>query len=199
MRAAVPTVYLPLPQFSAVATMMRTLAVRTTGEPDGALGSIRRTVERLDPNVIVVSAAPLRMFLDAELVRPRLHAVLVGMFGAGAATLAALGLYAVLASLVRERRRELAVRSALGATPARLRADVVRQGLSLSLAGLVLGAAGSAIAARWLDSLLYGVTRTDPATLWGIAALVVSVGAVASYVPARQAARSDALVILRSE
>jgi predicted permease len=199
MRAAVPTVYLPLSQFSGVAPMMRTLVVRTTTDPATSLGSIRHAIERTDPNVTVVSAVPLGSLLDAELARPRLNAVLVATFGAGAATLAALGLYAMLASVVRERRRELAVRAALGATPARLRAHVLRHGLLLSASGLVFGFAGALATARWLDELLYGITQTDPATVGGIAVLVIGVGVVASYLPARHAARSDALVLLREE
>ena len=107
--------------------MITTVAVRTTGDPSTAAPSIRRAIQEIDADVVVIKAEPMRGLVEGQFARPRLSAFLVSVFGAGALFLASVGLYAVLAYVVRQRRRELAIRHALGATPSRLRGLVVRQ------------------------------------------------------------------------
>jgi predicted permease len=197
LRAPAPTVYLPYRQFGDVVTMITTVAVRTTGDPSTATPSIRRVVRSTDTDVVVTSAAPLHALVAGELAEPRLSAVLAGVFGAGALVLASLGLYAVLAFVVRQRTRELAIRHALGATPLRLRALVLRQALVLAVTGAVWGLLVALAGARLLRSLLFGVSPTDPLTLATVTATLILVALAAAYLPARRATRADAAAMLR--
>jgi len=197
LREPAPTVYLPYRQFGDVVTMITTVAVRTTGDPSTATPSIRRVVRSTDTDVVVTSAAPLHALVAGELAEPRLSAVLAGVFGAGALVLASLGLYAVLAFVVRQRTRELAIRHALGATPLRLRALVLRQALMLAGTGAVGGLLVALAGARLLRSLLFGVSPTDPLTLATVTATLILVALAAAYLPARRATRADAAAMLR--
>jgi putative ABC transport system permease protein len=197
LREPAPTVYLPYRQFGDVVTMITTVAVRTTGDPSTATPSIRRVVRSTDTDVVVTSAAPLHALVAGELAEPRLSAVLAGVFGAGALVLASLGLYAVLAFVVRQRTRELAIRHALGATPLRLRALVLRQALVLAGTGAVWGLLVALAGARLLRSLLFGVSPTDPLTLATVTATLILVALAAAYLPARRATRADAAAMLR--
>jgi predicted permease len=197
LREPAPTVYLPYRQFGDVVTMITTVAVRTTGDPSTATPSIRRVVRSTDTDVVVTSAAPLHALVAGELAEPRLSAVLAGVFGAGALVLASLGLYAVLAFVVRQRTRELAIRHALGATPLRLRTLVLRQALVLAGTGAVWGLLVALAGARLLRSLLFGVSPTDPLTLATVTATLILVALAAAYLPARRATRADAAAMLR--
>ena len=121
------------------------------------------------------------------------------MFAALALLLAAVGLAASIAWRVAQRTREIGVRMALGADAGQVTRMVVRQGLTLALTGIVLGLAGAAASTRFLESWLYGVTPLDPRTFALSAAGMFGVAALASYLPARRAARIDPLITLRSE
>ena len=154
IREAAPTVYLPLGQFTEVMTLITTLVVRTDGRPAAAVPSIRDTVGQTDPDVTVLHAAALSDLVSGQFAGPRLNAVLLSLFGAGAALLAAVGLYSLLAAAVKARRREFAIRQAIGATPARLRSMVVVQGAWLSGTGLAFGLAGGLAFRRLLGKVL---------------------------------------------
>jgi ABC-type antimicrobial peptide transport system permease subunit len=130
---------------------------------------------------------------------PRMGATLLLGFGVLAMILASLGLYGVVAFSVAQRTRELGVRMALGAGQSRVVQMVVFQGLALVGVGTVVGLALSALAMRPVVTLLNGVSPTDPVTLGSVSLLLVAVAALASYIPARRAARSDPMVALRSE
>ena len=119
IREPAPTVYLPVEQFPEVISLITTLVVRTGGRPGAAVPSIRDAVVRTDPDVTVLGAAALGDLVTAQFSGPRLSAVLLALFGVGATLLAAVGLYSVLTAAVRMRVRELAIRQAIGATPAR--------------------------------------------------------------------------------
>jgi ABC-type antimicrobial peptide transport system permease subunit len=119
------------------------------------------------------------------------------LFGAGAALLAAVGLYSLLAAAVKARRRELAIRQAIGATPARLRSMVVVQGAWLSGTGLAFGLAGGLAFGRLLGKVLYGVAPYDLYTVVGVVVLLMITSVAASYVPARRATRPGVIALLR--
>jgi ABC-type antimicrobial peptide transport system permease subunit len=120
-------------------------------------------------------------------------------FGLTALLLAAIGLYGVMASAVREQTRELGVRMALGASPERIRRDVLSGALAVGGAGALAGLAVAVVATRFLVTLLYGVSPVDPVTLLSVCGLLVVVTMVASYVPARRATRIDPALALRAD
>ena len=197
IREAAPTVYLPLGQFTEVMTLITTLAVRTDGRPAAAVPSIRDAVAQTDPDVTILRAAALSDLVSGQYAGPRLNAVLLSLFGAGATLLAAIGLYSLLAAAVKARRRELAIRQAIGATPARLRSMVVVQGAWLSATGLVFGLAGGLAFGRLLGEVLYGVTPYDLYAVAGVVVLLMITSVAASYLPARRATRPDVIALLR--
>jgi predicted permease len=197
IREPAPTVYLPVAQFSEVMPLMTTLVVRATGRPTAAVPSIRATIAQNDPDVSVLHAAALNDLVDDEFAGARLNAVLLSLFAAGGVLLAAVGLYSVLSAVVNARSRELAIRQAIGATPARIRGMVVVQIIWLAAAGLVLGLAGGVACARLLGAVLYGVGPSDVYTLSGVAVFLMTTAAMAGYVPARRATRPGLMAVLR--
>ena len=197
IRRAAPTVYLPVGQFSEVMTLITTLVVRTDARPAAVAASIRDAVVQTDPDVTVLHAAALSDLVNEQFAGPRLNAIVLSIFGAGAGLLATVGLYSLLAAAVNARRRELAIRQAIGATPARLRGMVVRQGAWLCGAGLALGLGAGLVTGRLLGALLYGVAPNDLETVIAVVILLVMVTMAACYVPARQATRVDLTTLLR--
>jgi len=197
IREPAPTVYLPYRQFGDAIVMVTTMAVRTTVPPSAATPAIRRTVHDTDPDVIVTTADPMPRLLAGQLARPRLSAVLTAAFGGGALFLAGIGLYAVLAHVVRQRRRELGIRQALGATPWRVRVLVMSHALVMAGTGTAWGLLASLAVGQGLRSHLFGVSPTDPFTLAGVTVLLMTVALVASYRPAKQATAIDAASALR--
>jgi putative ABC transport system permease protein len=197
IREAAPTIYLPLGQFTEIMTLITTLVVRTNGPPAAAVASIRDAVVQTDPDVTLLHAAALSDLVSGQFTVPRLNAVLLSLFGAGATLLAAVGLYSLLAAAVKARRRELAIRQALGATPARLRRVVVVQGVWLCGLGLAFGLAGGVASGRLLGTVLYGVAPSDLYTVLGVVVLLMITSVAASYVPARRATRPDVTALLR--
>ena len=198
-REAAPTVYLPLEQFSEVLTLITTFVVRTDGPPAAAVPSIRDAVVQTDPDVTVLHAAALTDLVSGQFIGPRLNAVLLSLFGAGATLLATVGLYSVLAATVKARRRELAIRQAIGAAPARLRRMVVVQGIWLCGAGLAFGLGAGLASGRLLGAVLYGVVPNDFYTVSGVIVLVMITSVAASYVPARLATRLDVAALCESD
>lgn len=199
MREPTPTVYVSTSQFVSEFVSVRRIAIRSTGDPAAVLPLVRHAVQEIDPDTFVASAHTMGGLMARELAQPRLSAALLGAFGIGALVLAGVGLYAMLAYIVRRRTRELAIRHALGATPSRLRALVTRQALTLAGTGVLLGLAVSLAAGRLLESLLFGTSPRDPPTLVAVASLVVTVALAASYFPARRAMRADPAAVLRQE
>ncbi|HEX9580282.1 MAG TPA: FtsX-like permease family protein, partial [Gemmatimonadales bacterium] len=137
--------------------------------------------------------------VEASVGGRRYPMVLLGLFAAVALTLAAVGLYGVLSYTVGLRTREIGVRIALGALPWSVMRMVVRRGLLLVACGLAIGIGGAVAATRVLSGLLYDVSPTDPLAFATVAAVLALAGLVASYVPARRAARVDPMVALRQE
>jgi putative ABC transport system permease protein len=199
LRDAAPTVYLPMDQFPQVLPLIGTLVVRTRGIPATAMTSIRDAVRATDPDVAVLQASGMRELIAHELAIPRLTALLVGVFGAGALLLVAAGLYAALAASVRERRRELAIRHAVGATSGQLQRIVFAQSLATCAAGASLGLVISLAAGRLLKSLLYAVPTNDLRTTVEVIAVLAGMALVASYMPARQATQANSVELLRQD
>jgi len=138
-------------------------------------------------------------YLATSVATPRFQTVLLSLFAAVGLALTAIGLYGVMAYGVAQRTREFGIRLALGARPGEVLGLVLRGGLTLVAAGLIVGVVAGALASRVLASTLYGVDPLDPSTFAGVAAMLVTVGVVASYVPARRATLVDPIAALRSE
>jgi putative ABC transport system permease protein len=141
----------------------------------------------------------LREYVTTSVGPQRFYATIVGVFALVALALAAVGLYGVIAYAVSQRTHELGIRVALGATGKRIAGMVVGHGLALTLGGVVLGVAAALVVTRVLQTLLFGVSAIDPLTFGGVLALLLAVAAVASYVPARRAARVDPLIAMRGD
>jgi putative ABC transport system permease protein len=199
LREPAPTVYLPYTQFGEAVSLIRTIAVRTRRDPALVLPLIRHAIQQIDPGLIIMSAQPMRQLIAGQLVRPRLDALLLAAFGAGALLLTAAGLYAVLACSVRQRTRELAIRHALGATPGRLRSFVLRQAGTMTGLGVTIGVITALASARLLRSLLFGVSTTDARTLTAAILTLIAAAFAASLVPANRAMRADPANSLRDE
>lgn len=198
LRDARPSIYFPLRQpFFRYVPM--TLAIRTSGPPAELVPAIRRVIEEAAPGVALASAAPFEDFLDAPLAQPRLNALLLALFAGAAVTLAAIGLFGAMATMVRQRTREIGVRMALGASARELRRMVMRRGLTIAAMGLVAGLLGALLANRLLAAMLYDVTPTDPVTLTAVTGFLLGVAALASLIPAQATTRIDAMVASRTE
>ncbi len=195
LRAANASVYLPWRQ----SYWQASLAMRTSLELAAILPAVRRELAATDPQMNLWFTRTLDELLDAPLAQPRMSATLLSAFGLVALLLAAIGLYGVMASFVREQTRELGIRMALGATQQRVRGAVLRRALIVTSAGAAVGLAGALATSQLLTKLLYHVSPTDPATLVGVSALLIGVAFVAAYLPARRATQIDPVKALRAE
>lgn len=198
LRTARPSVYFPLHQ-SVFPFAPMNLLIRTSGPPAELVATLRRVIADTDPGVALASAAPFDTFLDRPLAQPRLNALLLAVFACAAVLLAAVGLFGVMATMVRQRTRELGVRMALGATARDLQRMVMRRGLGVAATGSIVGLLGAFLSNRLLAAMLYEVSPTDGPTLAGVTGLLLGVAALASLIPARSSTRIDATISLRSE
>jgi putative ABC transport system permease protein len=173
--------------------------VRTAVNPGSAVPGIRAAIARYDPQLALDRVTTMEDIISNTLVRPKFFTTLLGVFAAVSVVLALTGIYGVLSFMVRQRSREIGIRMSLGATPAAILGLVLREGALLSAAGVVLGLGASMILTRSLSSQLFGVTPLDLSTYLGVAMSFGLVSALASYVPAKRAARVDPLVALRYE
>ena len=190
------TIYVPWPR---VPTGVSHLVVRTTGDPMALAPAVRDLVRSLRPALPVPEVRSLADHVAGSIAERRLRAVPAAGFAALALAVAMVGLFGTLARAVVERRQELAIRAAVGASPGRLVRLVLRSAVAVTGLGLALGLPAAVATGRGLASLLYGVSPHDPATLGAVAAVVVLTGLAASTIPARRAARLDPMVILRTD
>jgi ABC-type antimicrobial peptide transport system permease subunit len=151
----------------------------------------------VDADLPVTSIRTLENIVADSFGQRQLTLWLFGAFAVTALVLAAMGIYGLLAYSVEQRRQEMGIRQALGARQGDILALVLRQGLGLALAGVVIGLVGAAALTRLLSTLLFHVSATDPATFAAMAVLFVSVAAMASYLPARRALDVDPLAAMR--
>jgi putative ABC transport system permease protein len=177
----------------------RDLAVRVQGDPLRYSAAVREAIWSVDRNQPVSSVMPMMQLVSEELAAREVEVELLGVFAALALLPAAIGLYGLLAYTVVQRMCEIGVRIALGAQPRQVLRATMGEGLRLVLAGLGAGSAGAWVLTRAMQKLLYGVKASDPATFVIAAALLVAVGLLACYVPARRAASIDPMVALRYE
>jgi putative ABC transport system permease protein len=175
-----------------------TLFVRT-GQPEALTKAAVAALHQIDPNLAVTNVRPFESALAESLARERLSAVVSSGFALGGLLLSSLGLYGLLAFLVAERTKEIGIRIALGAHLGRLTGSVIGDGLRLVAIGAGIGVGGSLLLVRSLGTLLFGVTPYDLATFATVLALLGAVAVLASYVPARRAARVEPLLALRQE
>jgi predicted permease len=183
--------------FGAVRNMY--LTVRTTGSPTALAPAIQRVVRDLDPALPVYEVKPMTDWFDATVSPRRFNVMLLVVFGALALALAAIGTYGVMAYNVSQRTQEIGIRLALGATPVSVRQMVVGTSVRLALAGVVIGVGLAVITARFISTLLFGIQPTDPATLGGVAIVLLATAAIAAWVPARRATTVDPMIALRAE
>jgi predicted permease len=174
------------------------LVVRTDGDPRAMIGAVRAAVRAAAPTAPLEGVMTMEDKAAATLSRRRLYAVLLTTFAAFALTIAGVGLFGVLSYTVAQRAREIGVRSALGAQVADIVWLVLRQAMTIAVAGVVVGSIASLWLAGGLQTLLFGVTAHDPASFAAVALLLIVVAAIASVVPARRAARVDPVKVLRA-
>jgi predicted permease len=171
--------------------------VRAVGDPNQALGTLRREVRSMDPNVSVYDAVPLTEYMSASLFVQKIAAWLLGVLGAVALVLAAVGLYGVMAYSITQRRQEIGIRVALGARSSDVVGMALRDGMGLTAAGLLVGVLAAVAVTRLVSGLLVKVSATDPLIFGGAALFLAVVALVASGVPAIRAARTDPNSALR--
>ncbi len=191
-------VYIPTTQ-SWFADDTLSFVVRTRGDADSLASAVRQAIWRVDRDQAIVRVSTMNSLLDRSVAERRFVLVLFEAFSLIALLLAATGIYGILSNSVTERTREIGIRAALGASRTDLVALVLRQGLTLTALGLMLGMVGALAGSRVIATLLYGTSRLDPLTYAGVAALLLAVSAVACLVPARRAARVDPMQALRAD
>lgn len=194
-QAAEPQLFVPLTQRC---WGFATVVVRTAGAPESLAPAIREVLQTIDPEQPLERVRSLESLLDDTLTQRRIQTVLLGVFSALALVLAAVGIYGVMAWSVSRRSHEIGVRMALGAQWSDVRRLVLRQGMALTLMGVVLGLVAGLGLARFLAGLLYEVQPHDPPTFGTVTLALIAVALLACWLPARRAARVDPMVALRS-
>jgi putative ABC transport system permease protein len=199
-RAAEAEVYAPYQQNKREGwsnAMM--LTVRADGSPAALMGAIRAQVRALDPDQPVTNVATMDERLSNSMSQSRFSTLMLGLFAGVALLLAAVGIYGVVAYAVAQRTHEIGVRMALGAQRRDILSMIVRQGMTLTFVGVVVGLCAALALTRLLTGLLYGVSATDPKVFGGIALLLSLVALVACLLPARRATKVDPMIALRYE
>jgi predicted permease len=197
LREAEPvTIYLPAQQMlDGVANYY----VRTTGDPAAIGPAIRAAVREIDPTLPVIDLRTQEQQIERRNSQERLFAQLSGFFGISALILACVGLYGLMSYVVLQRTGEMGLRLALGALPGQVLRMVLRESFTLVAVGLVLGLAAAYSVRRLVESMLFGLTAADPLTYAVVAGVLIAVTLLASFRPARRAARVDPMIALRAE
>ncbi|MGD8868633.1 MAG: ABC transporter permease [Gemmatimonadales bacterium] len=198
-RPTEPAIYIPFAQKRWTWMNWLALAVRTDTDPEGLAATVRDAIWEVDGTLALGRIARLTDLYGELNARRRFATVLLSVFAGLALILGTVGVYGVLAYAVAQRTREIGVRIALGAQRASVAATVVRQGMVLALAGVVLGIPAALGLSRFLDSLVFGISTRDPVTFVAVPLLLLAVAGLAAYLPARRATRVDPLRALRME
>ena len=173
--------------------------VRTSSNPSTIARDIVRRIHELDPTITVVDIQPMADRMSQSMARQRFSTMMLGAFALFALLLAVMGVYGVMSHLVTQGSHDIGVRMALGAERSRILTMVLRQGMELTGAGIVLGLAGAALLTRVMASLLFGVSTTDIATFFSVPLVLIATAALASYIPALRATRVNPVTALRDE
>jgi predicted permease len=189
----------PAPNEAFIGFLGPYYAVRTRGSSAAAAAAIDRALQQTEANATLHNVATMERLVDHAVARPRLYSVLLGLFAAIAAALAMIGVYGVMTYAVAQRIREIGIRVALGAGRSQILGMILRHTVAVSAGGLILGTAGAAGLTRYLEGMLFGVTRLDPVT-FAAAPIGLAVAALlASYVPARRAMAVNPVETMRAE
>jgi predicted permease len=191
-----PHMYVSLLQYGG---SRLSLAVRTNGDGKGVIPAVRSTIARLEPTIPLDDIKPLATVVDQSLATRRLTELLLGGFALLAVILASVGIYGVMSLHVANRTREFGIRLAVGAEPRRVIRLVLGEGARLAATGALVGVMAALLATRWIRSLLFEVSPTDPLVFVALPLILAGVALAACYLPARRAAKSDPLIALRSE
>ena len=191
-----PEIYVPYWQWP-----MQTpeLLVRTDEATAGVADAVRNELKALNKNLPAPAIQTMNELLSDVIAEPRFHTMLLGLFGAVALLLSAVGIYSVISYVVTQRTQEFGIRMALGAQSWDVLKLVIGQGLRQVLMGVAIGLAAALVLTRLLRSLLFGVSTTDPPTFAAITLLLIAVALVACWIPARRATKVDPMIALRSE
>ncbi len=175
------------------------IVVRTAGDATSVIAAIRQTVREIDPELPLSNVRAMREWVATSAAQPRLNAMLLGIFAGVALLVAAIGTYGVLAYSVSQRTKELGLRIALGADRGGVLRLVVREGMAVGLAGILIGVIAAIALSRALSALIFGVSLSDPWTYGGVLLLLVVVALASCALPAIRASRVDPMVALRLE
>jgi putative ABC transport system permease protein len=176
-----------------------TLVIRTTSDPRAMTAALRDSALRIDKDLPIYNVKLMDEYLYQSLARRRFNTLLLEIFAVVALALAAVGIYGVISFSVSQRTHEFGVRMALGARPTTILGMVIRQGLALTLIGVALGVSSAFALTRFVSSLLYSISPTDPLTFVLIPLVLAGVALAASLVPAHRATKVDPMVALRCE
>lgn len=193
-----PSEFMYLPQRELFTSGM-TLVARTATDPRNVIPEVRSLVRQLDPDLPLFDVQTMEAHMGIALLPAALGGAVLGVFGLLGLTLAAVGIYGVMAYSVSRRRREMGIRVALGADKLRVLTLVVGEGMRLTLVGVAVGLVGAVGAARLVRGLLYNVSALDPVAFVGVPLVLVAVAALAVYLPARRASRVAPMTALKSE
>ena len=193
-----PALYSPYPQADPWKRWM-TFVVRTQAEPSALTQAIKQQVWKVDSQLPITLVKPMSEVAAGSFAARRFYMLLLALFAGLALVLAAVGIYGVMSYAVTQRTQEIGIRMALGARGSDVLKLIIRNGLTLTMVGVVIGIAGAAALTRLLRALLFGVTPTDSLTFITVSAVLILVALLACYLPARRATKVDPLVALRYE
>jgi len=197
------SIYMPAAQMDSglVVSMVRgqSYVVRTAGDPRATLSTVRRTVKDFDGLMPITGLTPMDELLSSTIADRKFNMFLLGAFAAVALSLAAVGIYGLIAYSVAQRTRELGIRIALGALPRDVLLLVIRQGAMLALAGIVVGSLGAVALTRWMRSMLFHVDPLDPLTFAAVGVALAAVAIGATWAPALRAARVSPVTAMRND
>jgi predicted permease len=191
-----PAVYLPLKQ---APSPTGSLLLRVDRNPEALAASVRAIVRDIDPSLPLFGVEPMTVTLSESMAQRRFTMLLLGIFASVALALAVVGVHGILTYTVAQRKREIGIRMALGADRRKVQQLILGRGVLLTMGGLGIGLIGALVGTRAMRSLLFAVSPTDPGTIAAVGILLAVVAVVASYLPARRAAKVDPMEALRAE